>query len=36
MSGLSEARISRLAHQIMDGLRREQLVDSSNDSKLLK
>ena len=36
MSGLSDGRISHLAHQIMEGLRKEQLIDFSNDSKLLK
>ncbi len=36
MSGLSDGRISHLAHQIMDRLRKEQLVDFSNDAKLLK
>ncbi len=36
MSGLSDGRISHLAHQIMDRLRKEQLVDFSNDSILLK
>ncbi len=36
MSGLSDGRISHLAHQIMDRLRKEQLIGFSNDSKLLK
>ncbi len=36
MSGLSDGRISHLAHQIRDRLRKEQLVDFSNDSILLK
>ena len=36
MSGLSEGRISHLAHLIMDRLRKEQIVDFSNDSKFLR
>lgn len=36
MSGLSDGRISQLAHQIMDGLRKDKLIEFSNDSKLLK
>ncbi len=36
MSGFSDGRISHLAHQIMNHLRKEQLVDFPNDAKLLK
>ncbi len=36
MSGLSDGRISYLAHQIMDHLRREKLVEVPNDAKILK
>ena len=36
MSGLSDGRISQLSHQIMEGLRKEQLIDFPSDSKLLK
>ena len=36
MSGFSDGRISHLAHQIKDSLRKEQLIEFSNDAKLLK
>ena len=36
MSGLSEGRISHLAHLILDGLWKEALADFPNESRALK
>jgi hypothetical protein len=35
VSRLSESRISHLAHLIMDGVRREKLLDFSNEGRAL-
>jgi hypothetical protein len=35
VSRLSESRISHLAHLIMDGVRKEKLVDFSNEGRTL-
>jgi hypothetical protein len=36
MSRLSEARVSRLAHLILDGLHQDNLIDIYNESRALK